>query len=325
MLPIGLLLAVLAAEALLRLSPRLRPEAATPGLERREGGLALGPPAAVRRHVRNSGDFDVRVTYNALGLRDRREPAQAPPGTVFVVGDSFAFGWGVEEGERFSDRLEAMTGLPVLNLAAPCDVSGWETQLELGRAHGARIERVVAGLCLERDVKRYGEARAPDPPPSALQRAKAWLIRHSALYGAITSIVHRAPALRPLAGRLGLVRDPLTLKRRPFDPVAVAATCDLVAKALAGVESMVLLIPSRALWHGDQQEDALRTHAAVARELAARGLAVVDPRDAFEAGGDPLRHHFPVDPHWTAGGHRIAAEALARAVVERGWARDSGS
>ena len=49
----------------------------------------------------------------------------------------------------------------------------------------------------------------------------------------------------------------------------------------------------------------------MAAALAVRGLAVADPRAAFEAGGDPLSLHFARDGHWSERGHRVAAEGVA--------------
>jgi hypothetical protein len=44
--------------------------------------------------------------------------------------------------------------------------------------------------------------------------------------------------------------------------------------------------------------------------MRARGLAVADPRAAFEATGTPLAMHFAKDGHWNARGHAIAARVL---------------
>lgn len=50
------------------------------------------------------------VRINSRGLRDRERPYRKPPDTyrILVVGDSVAFGFGVEEPDIFPRRLEAL-------------------------------------------------------------------------------------------------------------------------------------------------------------------------------------------------------------------------
>jgi hypothetical protein len=61
-----------------------------------------------------SHEFDTLLDINSLGVRDDEDSLVAPD--VVVVGDSIALGWGVNEGENFSDVIEKRTGLKVLNL-----------------------------------------------------------------------------------------------------------------------------------------------------------------------------------------------------------------
>jgi hypothetical protein len=53
----------------------------------------------VRRHVTNA--WRVTIATNDDGLRDRVTPVPDEGGTVLAVGDSYAFGWGVELAESF--------------------------------------------------------------------------------------------------------------------------------------------------------------------------------------------------------------------------------
>src|SRR5262245_57160453 len=69
----------------------------------RHGILDL-KPNAVRQH--RTSDWDVRVITNAEGLRDRPTPLPADGGTVLGIGDSMAFGWGVELPLTYYYRLE---------------------------------------------------------------------------------------------------------------------------------------------------------------------------------------------------------------------------
>ena len=63
------------------------------------------------------GEYDVRVTTNSSGFRGQREYAMArAPGTrrIVLLGDSFTFGFGAEDGEVVSAVLEER-----LNAAEP--------------------------------------------------------------------------------------------------------------------------------------------------------------------------------------------------------------
>ena len=67
-------------------------------------------PFALRegaRAVHQTEHFEVGVSINESGLRGPSIPATRPPGRyrVLVLGDSFAFGWGVEEADSFGARL----------------------------------------------------------------------------------------------------------------------------------------------------------------------------------------------------------------------------
>jgi lysophospholipase L1-like esterase len=68
-------------------------------------GFTLRPGVRVR-HV--DRDFAVTVSVNALGGRGPERPATRTPGVarILLLGDSFAFGWGVEEQESFGAVLE---------------------------------------------------------------------------------------------------------------------------------------------------------------------------------------------------------------------------
>ena len=72
-------------------------------------GVLLGRPNSRTRQIKNSGDYDVEIAFNRHGLRDRRDIANGTARDLYVLGDSFAFGWGVEESERFSSLLEKPT------------------------------------------------------------------------------------------------------------------------------------------------------------------------------------------------------------------------
>lgn len=79
-----------------------------------------------------SGNFDARVVCNELGQRSARLALEKPAGTrrIVVLGDSFMWGYGVENHEMLSERLaRLLPDTEVVNLAA----NGYGTVQELVR------------------------------------------------------------------------------------------------------------------------------------------------------------------------------------------------
>lgn len=88
-------------------------------------------PGASLVSVDSQRDFRYRIDVNSFGLRDREIEVEKPAGMrrVLVLGDSFAFGVGLKNEERFSDMLQAM--LPDDVQVINCGVPGWGTDQEM--------------------------------------------------------------------------------------------------------------------------------------------------------------------------------------------------
>jgi lysophospholipase L1-like esterase len=75
--------------------------------------------------------FRYSFATNRRGLRDADHPYERTEGTIRIacLGDSFAWGWGVDDGEAFPDRLEALLSpsVEVVSLGVP----GYSTDQEL--------------------------------------------------------------------------------------------------------------------------------------------------------------------------------------------------
>ena len=78
-------------------------------MQARSARRALQPNVRCRHR---SDEFDVAVRINSRGLRDVEHSLAKPPGVrrVLVLGDSFTFGYGVEENQRFSNLLARQLG-----------------------------------------------------------------------------------------------------------------------------------------------------------------------------------------------------------------------
>ncbi len=77
--------------------------------------------------------FGRPLTNNSKGLRDREYPYEKPTGTsrILVLGDSFAWGYGVGDQEIFTDVLEEnLQGSSTTREVQNASVSGWGTDQE---------------------------------------------------------------------------------------------------------------------------------------------------------------------------------------------------
>ena len=95
-------------------------------------------------------EFEVTIAFNEHGLRGPQRAYAKPPGVsrVLILGDSYAFGQGVEESERFSDVLEQLEpGWRVDNLG----MTGWGPDLMLLGLE-ALVEPIAVCSLLEAQV-----------------------------------------------------------------------------------------------------------------------------------------------------------------------------
>ena len=293
------------------------------------GRVAIGTPGFDGYFAQNNGDFRVHIAINAAGLRND-EPVEAAAGRLWVVGDSMTFGWGVERDETYTALLAAQTGVATYSVAAPgATVCGYQA-LVAHMPKTVRPRAVIVGLILENDLLPYDcqsaanlpATEASVPGPLTLGMVKRNLMEWSALYNVLSVSVKRVEFLLDLGMRLGLISVPHADDRAPAPETRdtlIRATADELARLreqVPGVPFAVLLAPARReIRHGDSEFTSVRRGLATA--LTERDLDVIDPFDRFRAAGfEPT--HFAHDGHWSAVGHKAAAEAASAWVLGRG-------
>jgi len=289
--------------------------------------VMAGRPGFDGYFSQNNGDFRVKLKLNELGHRNP-EPATAANGQIWAIGDSMTFGWGVEQAEMYSEVLEKRLSTPVYNLASPgTDICGYQTMVAQ-MPKDAAPKATVVGLILENDVRMYdcpAEAREsaakqqgrPDSGGGlSLLAIKQSATQKSALYNFFAVSLKRVAFVQDFLVRLKIINKPHTVNHRvapeQFPALAASTVNEIVRlKSMlpASTSFLVMVAPTRfEIRDGTPLYQDLRL--AVMKELVRRGIPAVDPLPAFTAAGfGPT--HFKHDGHWSALGHRIAAEAVA--------------
>ena len=283
------------------------------------------PPGADGFLVRP--EYRVRLRINSQGLRGPERPYQKPAGVrrVLLLGDSFTEGYTVEEELSVRARLEAAllasgcAGSEVLNGGT----AAWGTDQEYLFYHyeGRRYAPDVAGkpwFDLEGDADRLVLRDSPVPEPRRPPESNAFRLvpwRGSLALRLLSQRTRARPELHARLAALGLV-EPLPdadhdvpAELNPFGPrnpaevrrlwrVTAALLRELDRELQAqGARLVVFYVPARF-------------------EVCGRlGLTLVDPRGAMrQAEQAGRRCYLPLDGHWTALGHELAAQALLEKV-----------
>lgn len=326
-LGIGVLVTALAAEGILRVAApawrefdneRLMTMAPVPDY----GGVRIGRPGFDGYHAQNNGDFRVHIQVNGFGLRNP-EPISAADGRVWTMGDSMTFGFGVERGETYAERLRELIGEGVYNVAGPGnDVCGYYAMAKRLPAE-IRPRAIILGLFLENDVRPYDcpeafrqrslDAARPATPSSgfSLMGAKEFFTENSALYNFVAVNAKRVEFINKALTAVGLLAREHAEKPHPgpeqTPELARRTAFELrrLRDLYPGVPFAVLMIPARLeLRDASGYYQGLRK--AVAAALRGQGLPVIDPFPELKSAGF-RKVHFVHDGHWTARGHAIAA------------------
>lgn len=298
--------------------------------------LKPGDPARLGDLVRASRSADIvyelrpglhvsfmgqAVSTNAAGFRDRDYDAEKPPGVARIVGlgDSVMFGWGVGDGEDYLAILEAQleaeslgARFEVLNTAVP----GYNGVMELAtlKEKGLRYrpDLVIVGFC-GNDMGL----------PNFLQERNDYL---SARRSYLADFVReRLSAADPTEAddEGGLVGRPVKVRWRSAQdedrsmvPPRYAHMVGVVAydrtlkklRRLAEVEGFELLV----LYYPAAPHEVRRLVESngIPSFSAAPAVRRFMVRHGGVEPGRELLHLSRSDPHPSAAGHRVIADAL---------------
>lgn len=326
----GVVFALIALEVGLRIAgwptPGFYVDGAGP-IELRAPGKNGGAfPPNVRGELRHY-DYSVPCNTNSFGFRDAQvSPRQAGEWRIGLLGDSFTAGVGVRQEDRFADIFsteirKTKPNVSVWNLGAPLCGTACETEMLKNAGANYQLDEIVLAFYGGNDLEDnnwWYASQAPNrgaaPRPPALSRFRDWLRDHSRLATFVW-----VEAIRALA---------------TFQPPGIYTKADLdrywpdtdrslrdFRSAAAPRRLSIFYLPSPPEWddkiwqemrsrYGMPKDGRFLVHDAVAEWAKEQGIEFIDATASLKKCQPDADCLLRVDPHWTAKGHRLVAQAL---------------
>jgi len=272
--------------------------------------------------------FRTVVRINEEGLRDREHSykRQNDIERVLVLGDSFAWGYGVEESERFSQQLEEALDVEVINAG----VSGYSTDQELlwyenegikyetdlvilviaGNDVGDNDRQLVSTIYYKpKYVIEKGQlvlTGYPVPKTSPQGRLIYSLSQRSAL---AYFLVQRYFDLLALYGKAKVDSDhanssvsDINTEGEPFK--LTIALIDEIRNTAESRKAKFMIVSTDRWWNSPSRE----TYKDFIDTLQTDGFLVLDVESM--PGFDPVEMLISDDGHWSRAGHEFVAEEI---------------
>jgi len=283
-----------------------------------EGWKSTSVPNTTFQHFDSEDEYSVEVKINKYGFRDSKDLSHSKEKDIVLLGDSFCFGYGVEEEERFGNILNQMIGdsIDVFNVSTPnCHFLTYYENLKYAKKLGLKTKRMIFGVCMENDILNYDEMSLPQPP-QGWNHVKYWFHRNSSLYAFIGEKLHNSRILEKALHGLGLMNDNSVAVISTIQEQEIKSSAQHLAKIIEGYDELVLIIPSRYLWIEEHQAKALTVHKNFIQQLENKGINVLDMKPLIdEASDNPLHEiYFFNDGHWNLRGNQLVGEALSKSI-----------
>ncbi len=300
----------------------------------------------------NREDFQTHVSINSDGYRDYEHGVWDGRKKIAVVGDSFTFGFGVEQNESFPSLLEKKTGFEVFNFG----ISAYGTEQELLLIKDNIVyynpdeiilafymndlrENVKFGLFNVTDGKlKYNNKKFKS---SVALVMREFMSHHSHLY----SLVYSALIDKSILTRIGLINaqpedpnmdyDTLNYFNVDNDGYNFAMNKALLlineTRNLAvenGIKFVLFAIPSKEQVDDERMKKYLYDKGAghfgfnstkvqqILEDFAFKNnITIINPLPTFRGMDINNTFYFNVDGHWNREGHKLASEALNQHLI----------
>lgn len=290
-------------------------------------------------------EYSVNAIINSKGLRDREFTYEKPANTrrIICLGDSFTFGYGVQEKKTFSKLLEQFMN------EGPVDGNRWEVlnagigstgtanQLALLETECYKYspDIVVVCFCPANDFfdnitcglySLEGGALVKHPAPRTGARVAQGFVRFIPAYGTLCAKSHLVNLVRYRVTALHYrVLNRRATKSMKHETLVVMhneltyALVDALHRACVerGSELVVMFIPppqvgESARWTGD-----------LIGHCEKQGIPSLDLTACFAtARENGMQTAYRNEGHWNENGHAIAARALHDFLLQRGAISD---
>ncbi|RMF05841.1 MAG: hypothetical protein D6768_00445 [Chloroflexi bacterium] len=240
-----------------------------------------------------------RVKINSAGMRDD-EPDPALP-KIVVLGDSFSFGFQLEQDESFPARLDAaLDTADVLNLAVAGYAMKDYVAVLKNKGLAWQPEVIIVGYVLNDP-----ETEAIQQIPAYFRQADWWQYSH--VLRLFAQGYKRAKMLIKGGGNYYryLHADPTSWQ-------SVVTGFEQIRQMAAENDSRVIVVLFPDLWHNWDSYPYAAIHRQVAGQAAANGFEVIDLRDAFSAYPPAELRVSGSDAHPNALANQIAADEILK-------------
>lgn len=263
---------------------------------------------------------------NSFGMRGPEISLQKPPGVyrIAVLGDSWAFGWGVDQEMAFPailQRLLQESAAPgsaryeVLNFSVPA----YDTRQELAvlRKRVLRFQPDLVLIAFNINDVEFHDAQSSKQQEMLIRELERSLNKHSHLFRFIDDRARRL-ALRmsfERSGKVNYYRKLYSADSSAWQEVQEALGEMQHLSQQAGACTYLAVCPwMNVLTANNPYRDI---HRQIIETSISLGIPALDLFPYFE-GRDPNELRIsPLDGHPRGEGHRIAAEAIASDLLAR--------
>jgi hypothetical protein len=298
-------------------------------------------------------DFDVLVEHDENGCRRTEAPIAAARHDIYVLGDSFVWGYGVGQGDLFTNQIQRQLAdqqvhnLGLIGAGTVQEYLMFRKYVAAKLKPGDTVVLVFFGNDFGDNIGQHEKGRiyakidggqvclVPPEPPTTFRQLKNGLKDASYLFNLVSYCADRIKDIR--ATKMFGVREtrplpsPAQIKADSSDDgPAVRITRHYVSELrnacrAKGVRFLAVNVPGQAELGEDDvtstsdlclgEEIAYRqAFERMVHDLGIETGDLMGPMLAAKRSGRFDRLTFPHDFHWNAAGHTLAAEVIAAAL-----------